>query len=192
MPRSRTKAEIPLCFAAGSVFAKTSAWSATFAYEIQFFEPLRTYTSPSRRAVDFIAATSEPAAGLGQPEARELLAARLRHEPALLLLLGPVLQQRERVEAHVDRDQRPECSLAALDLLAGERLGDEVEPGAAVFLGDHDPEDAELGHPLDRPEVEVVVDVVLDGVREGPLVHEPSNRVLKESLLVAELEVHAA
>ncbi len=42
MPRSRTKAEIPLCFAAGSVFAKTSAWSATFAYEIQFFEPLRT------------------------------------------------------------------------------------------------------------------------------------------------------
>ena len=40
-PRSTTNAEIPLCFAAGSVFA-TSWWSATDAYEIQFFWPLRT------------------------------------------------------------------------------------------------------------------------------------------------------
>ena len=36
-PRSTTNAEIPLCFAAGSVLAKTSWWSATDAYEIQFF-----------------------------------------------------------------------------------------------------------------------------------------------------------
>ena len=42
MPCSSTKAEMPLCFAPGSVFAKTSAWSATVAYEIQFFCPLRT------------------------------------------------------------------------------------------------------------------------------------------------------
>ena len=42
MPFSSTNAEIPLCLAAGSVFAKTSAWSATVAYEIQFFEPFRT------------------------------------------------------------------------------------------------------------------------------------------------------
>ena len=35
-------AVIPLCPAAGSVFAKTSAWSATVAYEIQFFWPFRT------------------------------------------------------------------------------------------------------------------------------------------------------
>ena len=41
-PRSTTNAEIPLCLAAGSVFAKTSWWSATDAYEIQFFDPLRT------------------------------------------------------------------------------------------------------------------------------------------------------
>ena len=41
-PRSTTNAEIPLCFAAGSVLAKTSWWSATDAYEIQFFWPLRT------------------------------------------------------------------------------------------------------------------------------------------------------
>src|SRR3954470_5931243 len=68
IPRSSMKAEMPLCFAAGSVFANTSAWSATLAYEIQFFEPLRMYPSPSRRAVDFIAATSDPAAGSVSPK----------------------------------------------------------------------------------------------------------------------------
>ena len=39
---STMKAEMPLCFASGSVLAKTSAWSATAAYEIQFFWPFRT------------------------------------------------------------------------------------------------------------------------------------------------------
>src|SRR5436309_8935697 len=68
MPRSSMNAEIPLCFAPGSVFANTSAWSATFAYEIQFFEPLTMKRSPSRRAVVFIAATSEPAAGSVSPK----------------------------------------------------------------------------------------------------------------------------
>src|ERR687888_453328 len=68
IPRSTTKAEMPLCFADGSLFAKTRAWSATFAYEIQFLEPFRTYVSPSRRALDFIEATSEPAAGSVRPK----------------------------------------------------------------------------------------------------------------------------
>ena len=92
----------------------------------------------------------------------------------------------------MDGDQRPERRLAALDLLACERLGDEVEPGAAVLLRNDDSEDPELGHPLDRSQVEVVVDVVLDGVRQDPVVDEPANGVLEKPLLVAELEVHAA
>ena len=50
----------------------------------------------------------------------------------------------------MDRDQRSKRSLTAFDLLAGERLGDEVQAGAAVLLRDHDAEQAELGHPLDR------------------------------------------
>jgi len=72
----------------------------------------------------------------------------------------------------VHRDQRPERSLAALDLLARQRLRDEVEPGSAVLLRDHDPEQPQLGHPLDHGQVEVVVDVVLDGVREHALVDD--------------------
>jgi hypothetical protein len=85
----------------------------------------------------------------------------------------------------VHRDQRAERRLAALDLLAGERLGDEVEPGAAVLLRDHDPEDAELRHPLDQLQVELVVDVVLDGDRQHALVDEGADGLLDQALLVA-------
>ena len=56
---------------------------------------------------------------LGQAEAGDLLAARLRGEVALLLLLVRVLEERERVEPDVDGDERAEGRLAALDLLAG-------------------------------------------------------------------------
>ena len=71
-----------------------------------------------------------------------------------------------------------------------ERLRDEVEPGAAVLLGDDDPEQAQLGHALDHVQVEMVVDVVLDRVRQHALVHEVANRLLDQALLVGELEVH--
>ena len=90
----------------------------------------------------------------------------------------------------MDRDQRAERRLAALDLLAGERLGDEVEARAAVLLGDDDAEEAELGHALDHTQVEVVVDVVLDRVREHALVDEGADGVLDQFLLGRELEIH--
>src|SRR5439155_12505830 len=110
--------------------------------------------------------------------------------PALLVLLRGVLQQRQRVEADVYRDERAESRLAAFDLLAGERLGDEVESRAAVSLRDDDAEDSEFGYPRDRIAVEAVRDVVFDGVRQDPLVDEGANGVLQQALLVGELEVH--
>ena len=67
---------------------------------------------------------------------------------------------------------------------------DEVEPGAAVLLRDDDPEEAELGHALDDPQVEVVVDVVLDRVREHALVHELADGRLHLALLRGQLEIH--
>ena len=91
----------------------------------------------------------------------------------------------------MDGDQGAEGRLAALDLLARERLGDEVEAGAAVLLGDHDPEQAELGHSFDDTHVEPVLDVVLDRVREDFPVDEVADGVLDQPLLVGELEVHA-
>ena len=57
---STTKAEIPVCPASGSVFANTVYSPATAALVMNRFEPSRTYSSPSRRAVVRIAAESEP------------------------------------------------------------------------------------------------------------------------------------
>ena len=65
---------------------------------IHSLEPLRTYESPSRRAVVVRLAASVPDARLGQPERGQLLAARLGHQPALLLLLGRPLHERQGVE----------------------------------------------------------------------------------------------
>jgi hypothetical protein len=92
----------------------------------------------------------------------------------------------------VDGDERPEGRFAPLDLLARERLGDEVEPGAAVLLRDDDAEDAELRQPFDQLEVEAMLDVVLDGDRQHPLVDEGPDRLLDKALLVCKLELHPA
>ena len=90
IPFSSTKAVIPLWPASGSVFAKTSAWSATDRVRdpvLLAVQDVDVALAPRRRAH-----RRDVGAGarLGQPEARELLALRLRHEPALLLLLRPV------------------------------------------------------------------------------------------------------
>src|SRR3954454_6778519 len=127
---------------------------------------------------------------LGQAEACELLALRLWRQPPLLLVLRAVLEQRERVEADVHRDQRAERRLAALDLLARERLRHVVEARAAVLLRQDDAEDPELRHALDQLEVELVVDVVLHCDRQDALVHELADRVLDQPLLVGQLEIH--
>ena len=89
----------------------------------------------------------------------------------------------------MNRDQRPERGLAALDLLAGERLADEVHAGAAMLFGHDDPEEAER-HALDHAHVEVVVDVVLDRVRQDAFVDELPDGRLYLALLGRELEIH--
>ena len=90
----------------------------------------------------------------------------------------------------MDGDERAEGGFSALDLLADERLGDEVQAGAAVLLRDRDAEEAELGHSLDDAQVEVVVDVVLDRIREDAVVDKLANGRLHLALLRAQLEIH--
>ena len=60
---STTNAEMPLCPASLSVFANTTYSDATPALVMNRLPPSRTYSSPSRRAVDLIAALSEPDPG---------------------------------------------------------------------------------------------------------------------------------
>ena len=85
---------------------------------------------------------------LGQSEGGELLAARLRHEVLLLLLLVPPLEQGQRVQAGVDREDDPEGGVGALHLLAQQREGDVVHAGPAVLLGDRQAEQAGGAHLL--------------------------------------------
>ena len=146
--------------------------------------------SPSRRAVDRIAATSDPAPGSVSPKHASFSPFACGVSQRCFCSSLAVVEQRERVEPDVHRDQRPERGLAALDLLAGQRLGDEVEAGTAVLLRDHDAEDPELGHALDQVQVELVLDVVLDRDRQHALVDEGADGVLDQALLVGELEVH--
>ncbi len=60
--------EIPRCFGAcGSVRTSSSHQSATSAWEVQIFEPVTTYASPSRTARVRKEARSEPAPGSLNP-----------------------------------------------------------------------------------------------------------------------------
>lgn len=54
----------PLCLGtSGSVRASTNTWLHSWAVLVNIFWPLMTHSSPSRTAVVFAAATSEPESG---------------------------------------------------------------------------------------------------------------------------------
>ena len=134
--RSTMKAVIPLWPLLRSTLAKTRTWSAVSARLIQIL-----------RAVEDVAVAVPPGgagevrrigadARLGQAEGRQLLAARLRDEVLLLLLLAAPLEQRQRVQAGVDAEDDPEGGVRSLHLLAQQGEGDVVHSGAAVALRD--------------------------------------------------------
>ena len=66
------KADRPRWPLLGSVLAKTTVQAAWPAFEMNVFEPLRTYSSPRRSAVDLIRATSEPASGSVRPKEQRI------------------------------------------------------------------------------------------------------------------------
>ena len=127
---------------------------------------------------------------LGQAEAAELLALCHRLEVARVLLVAPELEERQRVQADVHRDQRAERRLAPLDLLADQRLAHVVEARAAVLGRDRRAQQPQLGHALDDAHVEVVVDVVLLRHRQDASVDELTHGLLDRALLVVQVEVH--
>ena len=82
-----------------------------------------------------IAPASEPRARLGQRERGELLARRQRRHEALDLLLGAVVEDRQRARAGVHGDGHADARVGARELLEHEHVGEEVRPRAAVLLG---------------------------------------------------------
>ena len=68
VPVGVSRIEIPRCFSAsGSVRTRRKQNSAEFAYDVQIFCPLTTYSSPSRTAAVLSAARSDPASGSEKP-----------------------------------------------------------------------------------------------------------------------------
>ena len=120
--------------------------------------------------------TSLPAPGSDGGHARE---------PLLLLLLGAVLL--EQVHGHeVGVEDARERHPAPAELDPGQRVGHQVEPGAAVLLGNGEPEQAELLHPLDDLLGELVPVLELVGDRDDLLLDEVPNGLDDGALLVVE------
>jgi hypothetical protein len=130
-----------------------------------------------------------PDAGLGQSERRQLLALRLRDEPALALLLGPPLKQSERVQPDVDALDDAERGVGPLKLLAQDRERDVVHAGAAIALRDRRAEEALLGHPPEQLAGKAAVLVPAPDVGEDLRLGERANGLLDEAVLVGEREV---
>ena len=100
-------------------------------------------------------------AGLGQPVRADHLALRHRHEEALLLLVRAGQVERPAAEARVRGHDQPERAPDAADLLDRDRVGQRVEPGAALVLGDRDAEPAELADAPDDLGREAALALVL-------------------------------
>src|SRR4029079_16202941 len=81
--------------------------------------------------------------GLGRAEAADELAGGHARQPALLLLVGPELPDREHRERALDRDEAPQPAVRRLELAAGDAVVRRARPRAAVAAQVH-AEQAEL------------------------------------------------
>ena len=126
----------------------------------------------------------------GQAVGRDLLALRLRHEVALLLVLGAPGQERQAVEPGVHRHDHAQRRVDVLELLADDAEADVVHAGAAVFLRDRTAEQAKLGHLRQDVRVESMLAIELANLRRhrarAPLAH----RLLEQPLLLGEIEIN--
>ena len=129
-----------------------------------------------------------PELGLGQAERRAHLAGGHLRQVLLLLLVGAELHQQvgpDEVRVDDPRDRDP----AARELLDDHRVGRQVEPHPVELLGDRHPEQPELLHLLDDRLGELVLVVVVLGVREDLLVGELAHHLADRLLLVGPVGV---
>ena len=149
-------------------------------------EPVRVAVSASRRLE---VPGVRPDAGLGQPERGQLLATRLRDEPALALLLGPPLEQGQRVEPDVDALDDTERGVGTLQLLAQDPEADVVHPGPAIRLGDRGAQEPELAHLGEDLAMDLALLVPLADVGQDLGLGEGAHALLHEPVLVGQGEV---
>src|SRR5262249_44398632 len=181
---------IPRWPLSGSVIAISTATRAFGPLAIQFFVPEMTKSSPARAGARLLRAGGGPRLGLRQAEAAEEAPAPQRDQPLLLLrrraeLLDRIAHQRV-VDAHDDAGRRA----GARDLLHHQDVGDGVEAGAAVLLGDGHAEEPQLRHAAHQPRREAVLAVDRGRLRQHILHGELARRLQDELLLRREGEVH--
>ena len=87
-------------------------------------------------------------------------------------------------------DDQPERPPHAADLLDRDRVRERVEPGAALVLGDRDPEPAELADAPDDLAGEAAFALVLVDDRRDLGRHELPDRVAEQRVLGPEVVVH--
>ena len=168
--------------------AQTMATSARPPLVIHIFVPLRTQSSPSRRARVRMRAGSLPESGSVRPKQPMASPAAMAGQPLLLLLLGAELPDREHGQRALDGHEAAGAAVARLHLHAGQAVGDRGGAGAAVALEVHaeQPEGRHLLGHLDREGARLEP---LGDVGEHPVVDEPAHGVAQQALLVVQQAV---
>ena len=127
---------------------------------------------------------------LGEPVPADDRAAGHRDQELLLLFMGAGKVQRATSERRVRGHDQPERAPDAADLLDRDGVGEGVEPGPALVLGDRDAQPAHLAEPLDDLDWEAALAFVLIDDRSDLALHEVTDRRSKESVLGGKVKIH--
>ena len=147
--------------------------------------PLRTYSSPSRRAVVSIAAESEPEPASVSAYAAQPLPGRELRQVALLLLLRPRQLEPERAELlHGEQQAARRADLR--DLLDRDEREQRAGAGAAPLLVVEQAEQLVLAEELDDVPRELVRLVDLGRARRHALARERAHELADLPLLVGQ------
>ena len=127
MPRSSTNAVRPWCFLRAVDAGEDEEVIGDIGQRDPHLGAIEDVTIAVPNGGRLDRAGVGPGVWLGQAEGGDLRALRLRHQPALLLLLGRPLQQRQTVQANMDAHDDAQKGVDVLEFFAGEREDDVVE-----------------------------------------------------------------
>ena len=127
--------------------------------------------------------------GFGEAVGGNLLPLGLRPQVALLLGVAAPGKEREGVQAGMHRHDDPKRGVHVFEFLAGEPHRDVVEPGAAVALGNRDPQDAQFAESGQDLAVEHLGGVVVADMRRYLAGGEVADQRLRRPVLLIQIEV---
>ena len=123
----------------------------------------------------FRAAGVRPGVRLGEAEGAQLFAFCQRHEILLLLLLRAVGEDGPRAQGHVGGEDHACAAVHTGQLLHRHGVAENVKARAAVFLGERQPQPAQLSHLLNSLVGKLVVLIQQEGKRLDLLLRKGSD-----------------